>query len=270
MTGMRWTEERRIEQSKRKKKYWDEHPEQKKIVAERMHNRIVTDQTKEKTSKSVKLLHINGVYDNVEYTSKTKGKTYEELYGIEEAAKMREQRSISTTRYMASEEARENLRIKRKSYIVRDETRKKLSEWQTGIKRGPYSEEHRKHISESLIGKYAGPKSGVWKGGSSFIPYCPKFNDRVKEEVREIFGRKCFWCGKLESENYTKAGKHKRLHVHHVFYDKLEGCNGKNMTLIPLCNVCHSKTCNTKEEYFIEMFCNMLYAHMLRIILLLD
>lgn len=24
MTGIRWTEERRIEQSKRKKKYWDE------------------------------------------------------------------------------------------------------------------------------------------------------------------------------------------------------------------------------------------------------
>jgi hypothetical protein len=101
-----------------------------------------------------------------------------------------------------------------------------------------HTEESKRKISESRLGE----KHWAWRGGVSFEPYCPKFNGAKKEEIREKFGRKCFYCGLQESENKSKSGKVRKLSVHHVHYSKEEGCNGEMMVLLPLCIQCHAKT----------------------------
>ena len=74
--------------------------------------------------------------------------------------------------------------------------------------------------------------------------YALDFNDDLKEAIRERDGRKCQLCGKAESEC------DKRLHVHHIDYDKL---NSAPTNLIALCNPCHLKT-NWNRPYWIQVF----------------
>ena len=66
--------------------------------------------------------------------------------------------------------------------------------------------------------------------------YCYKFNEPCREHNREKYDRKCFLCGKLESENGRK------LSVHHIDGNKDQGCNGHDWKLTPLCGVCHGLT----------------------------
>jgi len=88
-----------------------------------------------------------------------------------------------------------------------------------------------------------GENSYLWKGGISFEPYCYKFNNDIKEETRDIFNRVCFLCGKSEEENG------KKLCVHHVDYNKGQGC-GHSWTLVPLCSSCHAKTNFNRHFWF--------------------
>lgn len=87
-----------------------------------------------------------------------------------------------------------------------------------------------------------GEGNPMWLGGKSFEPYCHKFNDELKEYVRDKFGRQCFICGSPENG--------RKLSVHHVDYNKLQGCKGKTWTLIPLCNSCHPKTNRNRSHWF--------------------
>ncbi len=82
----------------------------------------------------------------------------------------------------------------------------------------------------------------MWKGGISFEPYCVAFTRKLKEEVREAFGRKCFLCGVPENG--------KKHAVHHVDYNKSQGCSGMRWSLIPLCSKCHSKTNHNRWHWF--------------------
>lgn len=102
----------------------------------------------------------------------------------------------------------------------------------------------RKKVSNTLKGKFCGDKNPNWRGGVSFGKYCPKFNDSIREEVRNKFYRKCVICGKDEIMNKRK------LDVHHVDYDKYQGCDGKKWVLVPLCRSCHSKTSSGNREYW--------------------
>ena len=99
------------------------------------------------------------------------------------------------------------------------ETRVKISEsnkGKIGSNRGKrFSSEHKKKIGDALRGE----KCYLWQGGKSFEPYCPKFNNVVKEEIRTVFQRKCFLCGSTEDK--------KPLMVHHCDYDKGQGCGKK-------------------------------------------
>lgn len=61
----------------------------------------------------------------------------------------------------------------------------------------------------------------MWKGGASFYPYCPKFNESLKERVRNFFGNKCVLCESTHIENG------KNLSVHHVFTEKMACCESK-------------------------------------------
>ncbi len=152
-----------------------------------------------------------------------------------------------------------------------EESKAKMSAHMRGKKRPPFTEEHRmrislaekgkivsdetrRKISKAMQGKLIAEKNpmyGVrvcgdanpnWRGGASFSPYCPKFNETKKEEIRDAFGRCCAWCGRPESENVTKTGRKMKLSVHHVDEDKDQGCNGKKWSLIPLCMHCHNRT----------------------------
>jgi len=92
-----------------------------------------------------------------------------------------------------------------------------------------------KYCSHQCEGKArTGEKSGSWKGGISFEPYCPKFNKEFKESIRDAFGRTCFLCGKKE------IGK--KHAVHHIDYNKNSICRGKAWAFVPICQSCHGKT----------------------------
>lgn len=74
---------------------------------------------------------------------------------------------------------------------------------------------------KSHTGK-CGSKSSNWRGGISFEPYCPKFNKKLKENVRNFFGNKCVLCQRTKRENNNRL-----LVVHHVFTEKMACCENK-------------------------------------------
>lgn len=106
----------------------------------------------------------------------------------------------------------------------------------------------RSKIAVSLAGRFTGAQSPVWKGGISFEPYCPKFNKTLKESIREQYNRTCQKCGE-------KEGKRK-LHVHHVNFDKNAGCYGKPWNLVPLHGGCHAWTTHHRFEAFNLFVCH--------------
>jgi 5-methylcytosine-specific restriction endonuclease McrA len=79
----------------------------------------------------------------------------------------------------------------------------------------------------------SGPNHPNWQGGISFIPYPLGWTRTHKEQIRYRDGYKCQVCGMPEVENDRK------LHVHHIDYDK---SNIDPMNLISLCTGCHCKT----------------------------
>jgi hypothetical protein len=87
-----------------------------------------------------------------------------------------------------------------------------------------------------------GENNPRWRGGISFEPYCPKFTNSLKEYIRQKFNHQCFRCG--------SDGGDRKLDVHHVDYNKLQGCKGMTWALIPLCQVCHAWTTNHRHDAF--------------------
>ena len=86
-----------------------------------------------------------------------------------------------------------------------------------------------------------------WQGGISSEPYCEKFDNDLRERVRNFFNRCCYVCGKNEIDNGRK------LDVHHVNYNKMVCCNDVKPLFVPLCRSCHAKTsgdCEYWEEFF--------------------
>lgn len=102
-----------------------------------------------------------------------------------------------------------------------------------------------KFCSHECARKYqSGAKSPHWKGGISTWPYCPKFTELLKEEVRNTFSRTCFLSGTKENG--------KRLAVHHCDYLKSQGCKGQRWSLLPLEKGWHSKT-NANRWYWFAL-----------------
>lgn len=121
-----------------------------------------------------------------------------------------------------------------------------------------HSEEARQKISDSNKGRrrtervkrekatqMKGKGNPNWRGGASYLPYCLQFNESIKETIRNRDGRICVVCGKGEILNGRK------LAIHHINSDKMQGCNGKPWALVSLCNVCHGKM-NAKRTKAIE------------------
>lgn len=98
------------------------------------------------------------------------------------------------------------------------------------------------------IREIKGENHPQWQGGISFAPYCPKFDKKRREYIRDKFNRTCILCGKTEEDNG------KKLSVHHIDYNKMQGC-GHNWGLIPLCSNCHAKT-NYNRYYWFNLLNN--------------
>jgi len=87
--------------------------------------------------------------------------------------------------------------------------------------------------------KRTGDKNPSWKGGVSFVPYCPKFNREFKERVRAYFGYQCIECGEIQTtRNFVP---------HHVNYDKMVCCNNVKPLFVLLCQSCNSKSNGNKK-----------------------
>lgn len=109
---------------------------------------------------------------------------------------------------------------------------------------------------------HSGENASGWKGGTSFAPYCPKFNESKKEEIRNKYNRCCIICGKSEQDNIINSGQNKgkikKLHVHHVDYNKNQGCSGHIWKLTPLCMSCHGKTTSGNRQLWESKICEIL------------
>ena len=176
-----------------------------------------------------------------------------------------------------------------KGIIPSEETRRKMSDAHRGLKPSeevlknmrkpkkstenyhkPKSEEHKRKIREALAGrksnaewdrKNSEAKMGKgtlednpnWNGGSSFIPYCPKFNAEFLERVRAFFEYTCQLCGHVWIKGERK------LAVHHENYQKNACCDEVIIPLfVPVCSYgCHHKT-NYNRQHWEKHFADII------------
>ena len=114
--------------------------------------------------------------------------------------------------YPCSDETRQKLaRAASANHVCPDELKQRLSKLHTGNRyaRGTKrTDEVKRRMSET----HRGERNANWKGGLKRQRYCFRFNDSLREDIREQYGRKCFLCG------ITENGK--RLSVHHINFDK--------------------------------------------------
>jgi len=128
-----------------------------------------------------------------------------------------------------------------------EEFRKKVSKATSGKKNGMFG---KKHAEETRI-KMSCTKQGItaeeFDGFISFGKYCSRFNESLKERIREKYNRTCVLCPTTEQEHVDKWGE--KLPVHHIDYNKQCGCDGNECRLVPLCKKCHGKT-NSRRAYW--------------------
>lgn len=139
-----------------------------------------------------------------------------------------------------SEETKLKISKSKKGHPVSIETRKKISDGHIGK---PMSVKQKRQLSKIRMGKFCGPNSPTWRGGSSFRKYCPKWNEDLRRRIRAFFNYECIICGKSTEENGQA------LSCHHVEYNKNICCDDKPVCFAALCHSCHSKT-NGKRPYW--------------------
>jgi hypothetical protein len=160
-----------------------------------------------------------------------------------------------------SDETKAKLRDANIGKYPSDESRKKMSESHKGErhpmfgKRGEgtsmFGKHHTNEVCERLSIIHSGENNPMfgkvgdlhpnWNGGTSYLPYCFKFNEKRKRAVREYFNNLCICTGE---PSHTRA-----LNVHHVDHDKEQGCNGKPFNLVPMCDKHHNMEQHNQEDY---------------------
>ena len=128
-----------------------------------------------------------------------------------------------------------------------EKTRKKMSDAHSGEKSYMFG----KHKSEKTRIKQSCTIQGItpeeFPGFVRYGKYCSKFNEALKERIREKYGRKCLLCPTTEEKNFKETGK--KLSIHHVDYNKKCGCDGNECRLVPLCSKCHPKTNGNRSRW---------------------
>ena len=167
-----------------------------------------------------------------------------------------------------------------------DEAHRNASESQNGVKKLPFTDEHRLNMSNAQKNrapftdeqrlhmsiaqasrhrifphtyesrrKSSATRQGIpyeeWDGFVRNGAYCEKFDEACRERIRDKYNRMCFICSKHESEETRK------LSVHHVDMDKTQGCDGTLWKLVPLCRRCHAKShfdpMKSRIEYILKI-----------------
>jgi len=218
--GNIWTDEMKNNLSKKLKEYHKNNPR--------------TDKTRTKISDGVRKAYLEG--------KGTKSKNILKILDIKTKYKQG---------HPQTEESKKKIAETLQGHCVSDVTRMKIGEKAKG-RRGywngkVFSDEHKRKLGDTKIGD----KSPTWRGGVSFEPYCPKFNNEFKKRVRDFFENGCVLCGKTQENNGRK------LYVHHVNYDKAVCCNKGKPLFVPLCRNCHAKT-NFNREYWEEYFTDLI------------
>ena len=118
-----------------------------------------------------------------------------------------------------------------------EETRVKISMALTGK---VLSEEHKARISLAISGENH-PSFNNW---ASREPYCHLWNEPLRERYRNHYGRVCVLTDTLRSVMGPESGlddfegheifSKVRLSVHHIRGNKMAGCDGIELALIPL------------------------------------
>jgi len=148
----------------------------------------------------------------------------------------------------------------KKGFKMSEENKRKISRALKGKKK---SEQHKRNMSiglknrdykwitpewkqkkSKLCKSRTGERAFAWKGGKSFEPYSPEFNNALKEKIRKRDNYRCQECFRHQNELKRK------LDIHHIDFDKKNN-NPKN--LISLCNTCHMQT-NFNREQWTEYF----------------
>jgi hypothetical protein len=121
---------------------------------------------------------------------------------------------------------------RRKSYV------EKLS---LALTDKPKSDKHRKNLSIVCSdGRRAGSNNANWNGGTSFLPYPPQFNSKLKNKIQKRDNHTCQICGDVKTI-YSENG----WAVHHIDYDRQ---NNDDSNLIFLCECCHNKTSQIRNR----------------------
>jgi len=142
-----------------------------------------------------------------------------------------------------SKEARRKLSEAHKGRVFTVEHKANLVKGLNGRK---MPEDFGKRMSKLYKERVKKPEDApAWQGGKSFEPYCSLFNNKKKEEIRNRDNRICQLCGKSEIHNG------KRLAVHHIDSDKMQGCNGKKWELTALCCSCNGQKDTIEKEFLL-------------------
>jgi len=157
---------------------------------------------------------------------------------------------------------------------VSEETREKLRVSHIGLcsgdKNPSCNPDIAKKISNSLLGHEVSEatrqkirknqpdtsmeNNGNWKGGISFEPYCPKFDEKLKKQIRDRYDNCDFITGLHVSVCNVIKGKVHKLSVHHVDYNKMQGCDDYGWRLIPVSRK-HNSMFNANRSFWERLIC---------------
>lgn len=180
------------------------------------------------------------------YSEEQKKKMSESKKGKHPTEETKKRMSESGKGRIFSEEHKRKIGKALKGRVFSKDTINKMRRARIGK---PLSEEIKKKMSASR----QGDKHPNWQGGLSYLPYCPKFNNELKESIRKRDNYTCQNpdCQLTQTESislYTLS-----LCVHHVHYDK-ENCYPD---LITICNVCNLKA-NNHKKFHEQLYMNIL------------
>ena len=123
---------------------------------------------------------------------------------------------------------------KGKTGVYSEETKRKMRAWQIGRK---FTEEHKRKLSENHRDMH-GENNHNWKGGISFEPYPPEFNDKLRKKIRERDENACQFCG--------SNGNGEKVQAHHIDYDRKIS---DELNLISLCRSCNNRANHNESKW---------------------
>lgn len=132
------------------------------------------------------------------------------------------------------------------------EARKNMAKGQMGRK---HSQEARERNSAGQQGQDY--DAGEWTGfatSCSNDKYCSKFDNEIRKFVRDKYNN----CDYISGIPATICNSGRKLDVHHVDYNKNQGCDGHEWRLIPLSVVNHARTRGNRD------FWNRLFTYSLQ------